>query len=222
MYKIVCILLVIVLSCKTNTDPISMNQDSIIFSQEYYDNFNYHISLYSNRGSVFIKKPTSNTHLFINDANVFSDSNITADKDVPYVNFFKLDTLPININELLEFSWINDSKEYKNTIKMVDEISINFPEFSTNEDYLLNWTIANSPDNFLIKLQIQDTTYTNILLKEWQVPGTQRSFKILKLNYESLKQAIIHIAIIAFNYQENDDFLLITHKNRNYAYVLSN
>ncbi len=122
MYKYACVLLVIFLSCKTNTDPISTTSDSIIFSQEYYNNFNYHISLYSNHGTVLIKKSISNTSLFINDVNVFTDSNITANKDVPYSYLFNIDTLPININELLEFSWTNDNKEYNNIIKMVDEI----------------------------------------------------------------------------------------------------
>ncbi len=222
MYKYACVLLVIFLSCKTNTDPISTTSDSIIFSQEYYNNFNYHISLYSNHGTVLIKKSISNTSLFINDVNVFTDSNITANKDVPYSYLFNIDTLPININELLEFSWTNDNKEYNNIIKMVDEILIDFPVFNTNEDYILNWHIANNPNNFLIKLQIQDSTDTNILLKEWQVPGIQRSFKISKSYFDNLHIAFVNIVLIAFNYEENDDFLLITHKNKNDVYVLTN
>ena len=118
-----------------------------------------------NSGQIYIRKNTSITDLHINEKFIFSDSNITASIDKPYSLSFRLDSLFAYTKNKLNISWKNDHIEINKSIRLVEAPIVDFQEFDKTKNYFLTWHQENSPDLYLVKIQIRDTTYSNVLIE---------------------------------------------------------
>ena len=79
-----------------------------------------------------------------------------------------MDSLFAYTKNKLNISWKNDHIEINKSIRLVEAPIVDFQEFDKTKNYFLKWHQDNSPDLYLVKIQIRDTTYSNILIESWK------------------------------------------------------
>lgn len=206
------LLLLISSSCVIDKNPVSSTNNKIIFSSEYFQNFDFILDFRGTYTIGHIKKDIDSTKLYINNKLLFSDINIKTTPSTPYFFYEYLDSVDVDSNdESFEFSWQNNLSKFLGSMEIPSKINMEFSEYIDGNDYRLDWYTNKNPDAFLVKLQIQDSLSNNLLIKDWQLSGEQRSFSISSKYFDFAHKYLIFISLVEYNYIECNDCLAIIH-----------
>lgn len=209
--SIYMILVSLFISCSSITD--SNSKETIIYSNEYLNLFDYLLYIKEQNIIARINKGIT-SNLVINNKTIASDSNITSSLNNPYFVYGNLDSSKMDNDNTLNFKWTIDTSSYEDELQFLDEIEIDFEDFDENMNYHLNWATSNNPDYFHVHVQIIDSVGENLLNKSWQLSGNTKSFLIPQSIFNFNEKKIISISLSSYNYKEWEELLAIIVKTR--------
>jgi hypothetical protein len=136
-------------------------------------------------------------------------------EDPPVYLFDDLDMSP---GDTISYKLSSGKASWQGKVIIPDRPSLMFPEFDRNANYTFSWSSASDPLKFVVSYLIYDTDHyeqgndTNVVNADREIPGTLRSYTILRSRWSSMITEVMDHAegkITAFNFKAHGSNLFV-------------
>jgi hypothetical protein len=136
-------------------------------------------------------------------------------EDPPVYLFDDLDMSP---GDTLSYKLSSGKASWQGNIIIPERPSLMLPEFDRNANYTFSWTSVSDPLKFVVSYLIYDNDHyeqgndTNVVTADREIPGTLRSYTILRSRWSSMiTEAMDHAEakITAFNFKTHGSNLVV-------------